>query len=66
MPRTSVPSPCISVCILDPGRDMCIGCYRNRAEIGEWALADDERRFEIVETAEARRIALTAEKEKRA
>jgi predicted Fe-S protein YdhL (DUF1289 family) len=45
---------------------MCIGCYRNRAEIGEWARADDERRFEIVETAEARRIALTAEKEKRA
>lgn len=66
MPRTSVPSPCISVCILDPGRDMCIGCYRNRAEIGEWARADDERRSEIVETAEARRIALTAEKEKRA
>jgi len=66
MARPSVPSPCISVCILDPGRDMCIGCYRNRAEIGEWSRADDDRRWEIAQKAEARRIALTAEKEKRA
>lgn len=64
MPRpSSIPSPCISVCVLDAGRDMCVGCYRSRAEIGEWSRADDDRRWEISLAADARRIELTKAQE---
>ncbi len=63
MTRTAIPSPCISVCVLDPVRDMCVGCYRNRAEIGEWSRADDDRREEISLAADARRIELTRAQE---
>jgi predicted Fe-S protein YdhL (DUF1289 family) len=40
-----VPSPCISVCVLDPRTKVCIGCGRTIDEIASWGdLGDDERR----------------------
>jgi len=32
----AVPSPCISVCVMDPGSGLCAGCYRTLAEIADW------------------------------
>ncbi|WP_417516762.1 DUF1289 domain-containing protein [Minwuia sp.] len=58
MSATDIPSPCISVCYLDTQRDVCVGCYRSRAEIGEWSRADAARRAEIVASCTARRAAL--------
>ena len=41
---SSVSSPCVSICALDE-EDICIGCFRNIREIGEWyQLTDDEKR----------------------
>jgi len=57
----SVASPCVSVCKLDRARDRCLGCYRTRAEIGEWSRADDARRREILAAARARRDEAVAE-----
>ena len=33
---TAMPSPCISVCQLDPVSGQCLGCYRTSAEIAAW------------------------------
>ena len=40
-----MPSPCVSVCAMDPMSGLCTGCLRTLAEIAEWSiLEDDERR----------------------
>ncbi|MEO8848472.1 MAG: DUF1289 domain-containing protein [Casimicrobiaceae bacterium] len=43
--RDEVASPCISVCVLDPGQHYCIGCGRTLHEIAAWMdlSADDKR-----------------------
>ena len=39
-----VPSPCISVCRIDPETGWCEGCYRTIGEIAHWgALGNDEK-----------------------
>src|SRR3546814_3108544 len=35
---TSVPSPCIAVCQVDPASNLCIGCRRHVDEIREWPI----------------------------
>jgi predicted Fe-S protein YdhL (DUF1289 family) len=37
-----VPSPCISVCKLDPATEFCEGCFRTLDEIAAWSRLDDE------------------------
>ena len=37
----AVPSPCISVCRIDPATGWCEGCYRTIDEIAHWGLLDD-------------------------
>jgi uncharacterized protein len=40
-----IESPCIKVCVLDPGSNHCLGCGRSLAEIECWAaFSPDERR----------------------
>jgi predicted Fe-S protein YdhL (DUF1289 family) len=36
-----VPSPCISLCRMDPNTELCIGCYRTLDEIMVWSRATD-------------------------
>jgi predicted Fe-S protein YdhL (DUF1289 family) len=60
-----VPSPCISVCKMDPrmgseadraAGGLCVGCLRTLDEIIEWATARDARKREIVALVATRRI----------
>ena len=39
-----VPSPCISVCRMDPASGLCEGCFRTLDEIAAWGLAPEEAR----------------------
>ena len=40
-----VPSPCISVCQMDPATGWCLGCARTIDEIAAWgSLSDDAKR----------------------
>lgn len=40
-----VPSPCISLCVMDGQRRYCQGCRRTLGEIAAWrGLSDDEKR----------------------
>ena len=39
---TPVPSPCVSLCKMDPDTGMCQGCLRSLDEIVAWSGADDD------------------------
>lgn len=55
MSETTVISPCIRACALDAD-DICIGCYRTRAELKRWMSADDEEKLQIIASAKAREL----------
>lgn len=38
------PSPCVSVCQMDPSSGLCAGCLRSLQEIGAWSALDDAAR----------------------
>jgi predicted Fe-S protein YdhL (DUF1289 family) len=41
-----VPSPCISVCRIDPADGLCEGCQRTLDEIAAWGgMTDTQRRI---------------------
>ncbi|MCJ9429931.1 DUF1289 domain-containing protein [Kordiimonas marina] len=49
---TEIPSPCIDVCRLDAAGEVCVGCFRNLSEIGQWAAASpDEKRAILIRAA---------------
>ena len=54
MSDNEVPSPCVSICVLDD-EDICQGCFRTAAEITDWFMETPERKREIVDKAIARR-----------
>jgi predicted Fe-S protein YdhL (DUF1289 family) len=50
---TSVPSPCISVCRIEEGSGLCLGCRRTVEEIRDWIiLAPEEKRAVLARIAE--------------
>ena len=40
--QSPVPSPCISVCRMDPRAGWCEGCHRTIDEIAAWSRMDDD------------------------
>lgn len=57
--QAAVPSPCNSVCRMDPGGVYCVGCFRTLDEIAGWAGFDDERRRLIWEELRRRKARAT-------
>jgi predicted Fe-S protein YdhL (DUF1289 family) len=54
-----VASPCISVCVLDPGGSgICTGCGRSLDEIGAWMELSNPQRREVIARLPARLAAL--------
>lgn len=45
---SSVPSPCIAVCQVDPKTDLCIGCRRHIDEIRDWPILTAEQKRAIL------------------
>jgi predicted Fe-S protein YdhL (DUF1289 family) len=52
-----IESPCIKVCVLDPGSNHCLGCGRSLGEIERWASLSPEERRRIMAELPARRAA---------
>lgn len=48
-----IDSPCVQICELDAD-DICLGCGRSLAEIGDWLTASDSEKLEIRARAAAR------------
>ena len=64
------PSPCISLCRMDPERGsvaeraaggLCIGCLRTIDEIVEWGMASDRRKHEVLDAIASRRASSSTE-----
>ena len=39
---STVPSPCINVCRMNPRTGLCEGCFRTIDEIAQWSTATNE------------------------
>ena len=52
-----VPSPCVSVCAIDPAGGYCLGCYRTLDEIAAWINLDSAQRLADWDAIETRRKA---------
>lgn len=55
-----VPSPCISVCVLDAAGRTCIGCFRTLDEIAAWGTLDAAAKRRIVAELPTRKAATRA------
>lgn len=50
-----VPSPCVSVCVIDAPTGLCAGCYRTLAEIAAWIDLSSEQRRTVLAALPQRR-----------
>jgi uncharacterized protein len=53
----TVPSPCISLCKMDPKQGLCIGCGRTLDEIARWSSMNDAQKREVWVMLEERKRA---------
>ena len=47
-------TPCISICRIDPGTGLCIGCARTVDEIGDWVEMTEPDRLALMARLPAR------------
>lgn len=50
----TIQTPCIAVCLLDPGSGLCFGCGRTMPEIARWHRIDAAERAAIMAALPAR------------
>ena len=60
-----LPSPCISVCQMDPSDGVCLGCYRTRGEIASWRSMGETDQLKLLDILSERRAAATGAKRRR-
>lgn len=53
---SAVPSPCVSVCRMDPRSGWCEGCRRTIDEIAAWSRLDDAGKRVILARLDERRL----------
>ena len=56
---TKLPSPCVSICQMDPQDGVCLGCYRTRAEIAAWRSMDQDDQLVLLDILRDRRANAT-------
>ena len=56
-----VPSPCISVCVMDAADGLCTGCFRTLDEIAAWSILDDRAKRKVLAALPSRRRSASAE-----
>lgn len=53
-------SPCVKICIIDEGNQLCRGCYRTLPEIAQWGSLEDAAHQHILAKITARKKSLNA------
>ena len=56
MPNDTIETPCNGQCVIDPDTGLCEGCLRTMDEIVGWTKYTPDRRREIMEALEGRRL----------
>ena len=54
-----LPSPCISICQIDPATQNCMGCYRTRQEIARWPAMSADEQHDLLQRLKQRRAEKT-------
>jgi hypothetical protein len=49
------PSPCVSVCQMDPLTGYCVGCLRTINEIRDWIISTPDERQKILDVLPGRK-----------
>ncbi|MBU3543500.1 DUF1289 domain-containing protein [Polynucleobacter sp. MWH-Mekk-B1] len=52
---TTVPSPCVNWCDMNPENGFCRGCYRTLAEIADWSELSDPEKLKVCAQLAARK-----------
>ena len=55
----TLPSPCISICQIDPDTGNCLGCYRSRLEIARWQAMSTDEQAELLQALKQRQAEKT-------
>jgi predicted Fe-S protein YdhL (DUF1289 family) len=63
--KAKLPSPCVSVCQMDPSDGVCLGCYRTRGEIASWRTMDEVDQQKLLDILSERRAVATGVKRRR-
>ncbi len=50
-----LPSPCVSVCEIEPATRFCRGCLRTSQEIASWARLDYDAKLDLLDSLRSRR-----------
>jgi predicted Fe-S protein YdhL (DUF1289 family) len=50
-----VPSPCVSICVMDAGGVLCRGCFRTLDEIAAWSVLDADGKRRVLAAIRVRR-----------
>lgn len=58
--RDEIESPCVQICMIHPGADICVGCYRTADEIAAWSRLSSEERSRIMTELPTRAESLRA------
>jgi predicted Fe-S protein YdhL (DUF1289 family) len=53
--NSSVPSPCIDVCRINPVTGLCDGCLRTIDEIANWSSLDDTQKRAVLDALPSRK-----------
>jgi predicted Fe-S protein YdhL (DUF1289 family) len=56
---TKLPSPCVSICQMDPQDGICLGCFRTRAEIAAWQSMNQDDQLALLDILRDRRATAT-------
>ena len=51
-----LPSPCTSVCQIDPKNGLCQGCWRTIDEITNWSVASEAKKMQVWLAISQRRL----------
>lgn len=61
-PPRAIASPCVQVCTIDDASGLCLGCFREIAEIARWTQLTDAQRATLIAALPARRARISPEK----
>jgi uncharacterized protein len=65
MVETTMETPCVKLCVVDPVTGFCIGCGRTRLEVASWLDFSPQERRQVMAGLDQRMRALTASHRRR-
>ena len=58
---TSIESPCVDICQLNPASGVCLGCFRTMDEISVWVEMSYDDKREVLLLAKERQLLMLPE-----